>query len=119
MSNLVNLGAMPVNFPQTLPREQAAVKATPGENKTEKAEETRKLKSACAEFESFFIQYLLKEMRETVPTSGLVGGGSAESIYTSMLDTELAKEMADTGGIGLADLFATAMEGRLPGPVKE
>ena len=118
MSNTVNLGAMPARFLQSLPAEPAAGTAAPGCGGTESAEENRKLKSACAEFESFFIQYLLKEMRETVPTSGLMSGGNAESIYTSMLDAELSKAVADTGGIGLADMFATALEGRLSRPGK-
>lgn len=72
--------------------------------------ERRELKSACAEFESLFMNYLLKEMRSTVPESGLVSGGKAESIYTSMLDAQMAREIAFSRGIGLADMFQTQME---------
>jgi len=63
------------------------------------------LRKACAEFESLFIFYLLKEMRATVPKSGFIGGGRAEEIYTSMLDSQLAKEMSSKGGIGLSTIL--------------
>lgn len=64
-----------------------------------------RLKEACIELESLFINYLLKEMRATIPKSGFISGGKAEEIYTSMLDSQLAKEMAARGGIGLSSLL--------------
>ena len=63
------------------------------------------IKEACFELESLFINYLLKEMRATVPKSGFISGGKAEEIYTSMLDSQLAKEMASGGGIGLSSFL--------------
>ena len=63
------------------------------------------LKKACFELESLFINYLLKEMRATIPKSEFIGGGKAEEIYTSMLDSQLAKEMTSGGGIGLSPLL--------------
>ncbi len=63
------------------------------------------IKEACFELESLFINYLLKEMRATIPKSGFISGGKAEEIYTSMLDSQLAKEMASRGGIGLSSLL--------------
>ena len=77
-----------------------------------------KLKEACAEFESVFISYLLKEMRATIPKTGLISGGRAEEIYTSMMDSEIAKEMASQRGIGLSSLFLDRLESR-PGDVVE
>lgn len=74
-----------------------------------KASSSRKsdaqLKEACSELESLFIKHLLKEMRATIPKSGFISGGKAEEIYTSMLDSQLAKEMAFSGGIGLSSLL--------------
>jgi flagellar protein FlgJ len=69
------------------------------------------LKKACAEFESLFMFYLLKEMRATIPKSGFISGGSAEEIYTSMLDTQLAKELALKGGIGLSTILFDRLNG--------
>jgi flagellar protein FlgJ len=63
------------------------------------------LEKACSELESLFIYYLLKEMRATVPKSGFLGGGKAEDIYTSMLDSQLAKDLSSKGGIGLSSML--------------
>jgi flagellar protein FlgJ len=68
-------------------------------------DETRKLKAACDSFEALFTQQLLKQMRATVPEDTLFGGGSAEQIYTEMLDAELSKEMAGSGGLGISRLL--------------
>ncbi len=40
-------------------------------NRSSTGDDPRKLKEACSELESLFVFYLLKEMRSTVPKSGL------------------------------------------------
>jgi flagellar protein FlgJ len=60
------------------------------------------IEKACRDFESLFIQHMLKQMRQTVPQNGLFSGGSAEQLYTSMLDGEVAKTISNQRGIGLA-----------------
>lgn len=69
------------------------------------ARNEKELRAAAAEFESLFINQMMKSMRETIGKSELFHGGNAEDIYTSMLDTELSKNMAKSGGIGLADML--------------
>ena len=64
-----------------------------------------RMKEACAELESLFIYYLLKEMRATVPKTGFLSGGRAEEIYTSMMDVQVAKELSQNGGIGLSAIL--------------
>jgi flagellar protein FlgJ len=68
------------------------------------------LRKACSDLESLFISYLLKEMRATIPKSGFISGGRAEEIYTSMLDSELAKELSSKGGIGLSSVLLHQLE---------
>jgi flagellar protein FlgJ len=63
------------------------------------------LRKACAELESLFIAYLLKEMRTTIPKSDFINGGRAEEIYTSMLDSEMARDLSAKGGIGLSSIL--------------
>jgi len=75
-----------------------------GKNTSVKQREM-KLNETCSELESLFINYLLKEMRQTIEKSGFISGGRAEEIYTSMLDTHMAKEFAHKGGIGLSSIF--------------
>lgn len=60
------------------------------------------LKKACEDFEALFVAQLMKEMRETIPESGLMDGGQAEEIYMSLLDTHLSHEIASSGSLGLA-----------------
>ena len=72
-----------------------------------------KLKDTCAELESLFIYYLLKEMRATVPKDGLFGGGKGEEMYTSMFDLQMANEIAMKREIGIASILREQMESRL------
>jgi flagellar protein FlgJ len=69
------------------------------------------LKKACADMESLFIYYMLKEMRATVPKTGLMSGGKSEEIYTSMLDSHMAKELSRAGGIGLSSILLNQIGG--------
>ena len=77
----------------------------PSGSKKMASEDSSGVKKACADMEALFISYLLKEMRATVPKTGYLDGGKGEEIYTSMLDSQLAKEMAAERGIGLSPLF--------------
>lgn len=67
------------------------------------------LKKAVADFESLLISQMLKAMRETVDKDSLFGGGRAEEIYTSMLDDELSRNIASSGGIGLSDILLSQL----------
>jgi len=62
-----------------------------------------KLYEQCQEFESLFVNMMLKEMRATVEKSGLIDGGQAEEIFSDMLYDEYAKDMSKNAGFGLAD----------------
>jgi Rod binding domain-containing protein len=63
------------------------------------------LEKTCRDFESLFINYLMQEMRKTIPEDSLFGGGEAEKIYSSMLDSEVSKTIAQQRSIGLATLL--------------
>ena len=59
-----------------------------------------KLKEACKQFESIFINYLLKSMRATVPDGGLFQKGVAYDIVLSMHARDRAAGISLIGGIG-------------------
>ncbi len=63
------------------------------------------LKKVSQEFESFFLFYMLKEMRKTVNEVPLFHGGRAEEIFQGMMDEHIALSMAQAGGIGLAPII--------------
>jgi len=73
--------------------------------------EKKRLEEACAEFESLFVNLLMKQMRKTVPTSGLVSGGMGEEIFTGMLDEEISRQMAHTQGTGLRGALLEQLTG--------
>ncbi len=66
--------------------------------------EFEKVKKLANDFESVFLEQMLKGMRSSVQKSGLIDGGNAEEIYTAMLDGEYAKAMAGQGGSGISEM---------------
>lgn len=58
----------------------------------------------CQEFESVLVNQMFETMRKTIPEGGLFEKSNAESIFTSMLDTELARSAStrERSGLGLA-----------------
>ena len=85
---------------------------TPGSSKATPLDP--KLTAACNDMEALFIHHMLSEMRKTVPKAGFIDGGHAEEIYTSMMDAELAKEMAGSGGLGLSMILQQQLSGAAP-----
>jgi flagellar protein FlgJ len=79
------------------------------------AEESR-LKAVCEDMEALFVHHMLSEMRKTVAKSGLIDGGRSEEIYTSLMDAELAKEMAHSGGLGLSAVLEEQLRGAAVSP---
>lgn len=69
---------------------------------------SRELHEAAQEFEVYFLSYLFKTMRETVP-SGLLENKAGQLFY-SFYDQELARRAAEVGGIGLAAMIEKGMD---------
>ncbi len=72
-----------------------------GENK-----DAEELKSLAKQFESVFVNLLIKSMRDTLPKDGLLSSHSMD-MYQSLFDEEVANEMAKSKGqgVGLADVL--------------
>ena len=66
------------------------------------------LSRASQEFESYFVAYMLKVMRETVPQGELTANKMGEMFY-SFYDEEIGKRAAQSGGIGLSDYVLAAV----------
>lgn len=65
----------------------------------------KELKDACKGFEAMFLSMMYKEMRATVPENTLFGESNGQKIFMDMRDSELMKNVAESGGLGLADLM--------------
>ena len=61
------------------------------------------------QFESMFIQMMLKSMRDALPKDGLFSSNDMDT-YTEMADQQIAVNMAKSGGIGLADVIARQLQ---------
>ena len=72
-----------------------------GHRKADDREQAR-LQQACADFEALLIQKLFQTMRAAIPKSGLIDTGQAGDIYNSMLDQQVARDLALQGGLGLS-----------------
>lgn len=72
----------------------------------------KQLKGACRNFEAVFLGKLWEQMRATVPKEGYLHGPQ-EDMYLSMFDQAFSEKMADSGGIGLADMLYGHLEERL------
>jgi flagellar protein FlgJ len=96
------LAISPLDVKQQMDRARRALTAKhPSSAEPSDAE----LEKACQEMESIFLNFLLKEMRNTIHKSGFINGGTAENIYTGMLDAELSKVISERGGIGLSQIL--------------
>ncbi|KHK02156.1 peptidoglycan DD-metalloendopeptidase family protein [Desulfovibrio sp. TomC] len=73
-----------------------------------------KLRKACQGFESVFISKLFAQMRATVPKDGILHG-QYEDQYYSMFDKAMCDKMAESGGIGLADMMYRQLKSRVTG----
>ncbi len=63
------------------------------------------LKAAAQQFETLFLQMVLKSMRDTVPDDGLLQSDQTR-FYNGLLDQQMAQNMATSGkGVGFARLI--------------
>ncbi len=78
---------------------------------TARNDEAAGLRGAAQQFEALFLQMMLKSMRDTIPSGGLLDSQQGE-FYQSMLDQQWAQTMAGRG-IGLADHLVAQLEKQL------
>ncbi|MEO0435484.1 MAG: flagellar assembly peptidoglycan hydrolase FlgJ [Pseudomonadota bacterium] len=67
-------------------------------------------REVAGQFEALFVQMMVKAMRDATPKGGLFNSSQLES-YQSMYDQQMALELANRGGIGLADVIMQQFEG--------
>ena len=69
------------------------------------------LENAAEQFESLLLNFMIREMRATVPESTLFPQSMTEEIFTGMLDEQIAGEMAQNGGIGISRMIFNQLKG--------
>jgi Rod binding domain-containing protein len=75
-----------------------SLSGTPGHSDAE-------LKTVAQNFESLFLQMMMKEMRNSVQKSNLLGNSKGMEFFESMYDEQLTQKLASAGGIGLGRMI--------------
>ncbi len=60
---------------------------------------------SAVDFESIFVQQMVDAMDKTVDHGGLIPESSGEKIYRSMLNSEYAKQISQSGQLGLEHMI--------------
>ncbi len=66
-----------------------------------KSQELAKLRKSCREFEAIYVNEMYKNMRKSIPDSGIFEKNTGDTLYQEMLDMEMAKQTAAGDGIGI------------------
>ena len=69
------------------------------------------LEEVAAQFESIFLQQMLKSMRDATTKRDLFDSSQMDT-YQSMADQQLAVQLSEQGGIGLARMMVEQMQTR-------
>ncbi len=72
-------------------------------------QELAKLRKAGDGFEAIFLTQILKNMRKSIPKSGLFGDGLAGEFYSGMFDENIARTVAGKGGLQISDMIINSL----------
>ena len=92
---------MALSAPMVLPPEPALPTATP--------QQRRAINETAQTFEGQLLGILMQPMFDGLQTDGPFGGGAGESTYRGFLVEAIGKQVAKSGGVGLADPVAREM----------
>ena len=93
--------ALPVAPPSLLAPPPAAAAATLAKR--------HDIAATAKSFEASFLSIMFQQMFEGLDTSAPFGGGQGETMFRSFMTDAFAKQMAQGGGIGLADAVQKEM----------
>ena len=66
------------------------------------------IKEVAKQFESLFVNMMLKSMRNATPKDGILDSSQAD-MYTGILDQQMSQKLSSSGGLGLADFMVKQM----------
>jgi flagellar protein FlgJ len=69
------------------------------------------LEEVASQFEAIFLQQMLKSMRDATMQSDLFDSSQMDT-YQSMADQQMALQLAESGGMGLARMMVEQMQSR-------
>jgi len=82
------------------------------------SKDVAQVRHAAQEFEAIVLGQMLKTMRQAGAQGPLPLTGTSQKVYRELLDDELAKSVARSGGVGIADVLVRDLLRLGPGPKK-
>ncbi len=97
-----------------LPLDRSGISYTDVRSLTASSPQAGDLASAAAQFESLFIDWMLKSMREAtaVLSEDSYLSSNEVSMHQEMLDHQLAIHLSERGGLGLRELIQAQLDPR-------
>ncbi len=97
------------------------IQSLPGSSAASGAADSHRasLRHACREFESLFLNMILKKMDQGVERNSLFSGGAGEAMFRDMLFEQYGNKMAEARQLGLAEQLETEMARRYQLPDTE
>jgi flagellar protein FlgJ len=84
--------------------------AAPARTPPADAGEAKRLRQSVQDFEAILLYRLLQEMKQTIPESGLLGGGVTQQ-FQDVFWLYLAQDLAAKGGLGLCEDLVRQLAG--------
>ena len=75
---------------------------TPGAMSAAELAKRGQIKQTAQDFESSFLSVMMQQMFTGISTDGPFGGGPGEEMFRSVLTDAMAKQVAKSGGVGVA-----------------
>ena len=64
---------------------------------------------ACKEFEQYFIEQVLKEVKKTIPEDSLLGDNEYMNMFEDQMFQSVAEKITESGELGLAQQLYDSM----------
>ena len=64
---------------------------------------------ACKEFEQYFIEQVLKEVKKTIPKDSLLGDNEYMNMFEDQMYQSVAEKITESGELGLAQQLYDSM----------
>jgi len=78
-----------------------------------------KLREACTDFEAMMLHQMLTVMRKSIPKGGLFKAGHIQEMQQSLLDQEVAQNIANGKGMGIGEAMYKKIIGQVHKTTRE
>jgi flagellar protein FlgJ len=73
---------------------------------------------ACKEFEQYFVEQMIKEVKKTIPDDELLGDNDYMNMFEDTYVQEIAEQITDSGQLGLAQQLYESMQTQAGATIK-